>query len=366
MNIEKFETVIAACRFCFMCRHLSPTGLVSGREADTPRGRALIADRVRMNPEALKNADFVNCIYDSDLSAANRFHCDSYHAGTGYDETGLQLALRRDIVAAGLAPEKVQAVARDLQGTESWSISGKADTLYFVDPSTAARPAVAKAFKKVADKAKVKFATLTGGCIGKALGVLGFEKESREAMKKFADFVNQSGAKTLIVSNPAAFEALTVDFKAAKVKLNAKVELAAAFLADLAKAKKIAFSKDKKSGSFIASDYLKNYLKTDAADKLLKAMNLPVPPTAGLSDLPAGGYPGMFGTNPEESFSCGEGALVLDRLNPELVAKLAAHAAEEPEAKGKVYCASAYTANVLNRAGVKAITLEEAAGEFVC
>ena len=42
MHIENYLNVIDACRFCFMCRHLDPVGNVTFREADTPRGRALI------------------------------------------------------------------------------------------------------------------------------------------------------------------------------------------------------------------------------------------------------------------------------------------------------------------------------------
>ena len=103
MQINQFPEVMSSCRFCFMCRHLSAVGQVSGRESDTPRGRALIADRVRMHPEEIGNADFIEAIYRSDLSGANRFHCDGYHDGKGYDEVGLQLALRRDIVDAGYA-----------------------------------------------------------------------------------------------------------------------------------------------------------------------------------------------------------------------------------------------------------------------
>ena len=56
MQINQFPEVMSSCRFCFMCRHLSAVGQVSGRESDTPRGRALIADRVRMHPEEIGNA----------------------------------------------------------------------------------------------------------------------------------------------------------------------------------------------------------------------------------------------------------------------------------------------------------------------
>ena len=73
MHIEKNLDVINACRFCFMCRHLDPVGNVTFREADTPRGRALICDRIRMDAANLSNADYIDTLYRSALSAANRF-----------------------------------------------------------------------------------------------------------------------------------------------------------------------------------------------------------------------------------------------------------------------------------------------------
>ena len=57
MYIDEFIDVINACRFCFMCRHLDPVANVSFREADTPRGRALIADSIRMDNSCIENKD---------------------------------------------------------------------------------------------------------------------------------------------------------------------------------------------------------------------------------------------------------------------------------------------------------------------
>ena len=116
MNIDKYLDIISACRFCFMCRHLSANGLATGRECDTPRSHALIADLVRMDKANLANPDYIRTIYESDLSGANRRHCRGYHADTNcYDEIGLQLALRRDIVEAGLAPAEINAIAEQLK-----------------------------------------------------------------------------------------------------------------------------------------------------------------------------------------------------------------------------------------------------------
>lgn len=351
MQINQFPEVMSSCRFCFMCRHLSAVGQVSGRESDTPRGRALIADRVRMHPEEIGNADFIDAIYRSDLSGANRFHCDGYHDGKGYDEIGLQLALRRDIVDAGYAPEKVKQVAAELKATENWSVEGKADVLYFVDPGTAARPSMEKAVKAVLDKANVSYAVVRGGCIGKALNVLGFTADAKAAMEKFAAVVNGTGAKVLLVSNPAAADALKSDFKAAGVNLVPEVMFTAGYFAKLAKEGRLTFAGKTGVASYLPSDYLKNYLKCDCAEQLLALL--------GVKNR-------MFGTNVEESYTAGEGALVLDRLYPELVKMLAAKVVAQAEADVPVIVASANTADALEAAGLKCVTLEEAAEADLC
>ncbi len=351
MNINAFYEVISACRFCFMCRHLSAAGIVSCREADTPRGRALIADTVRLHPEKLADADFIATLYRSDLSGANRFHCDGYHEGKGYDEIGLQLALRRDIVEAGLAPEAVRKVADELKKSAEWKLEGKADAVYFLDPSTANRPAVAAAVKKVLDRAGIPFATLKGGCIGKALSVLGYAADAKLAMEKFAAAVKASGAKTLLVSNPAAADALRRDFPAAGIELGVEVAFTAGYFAKLAKEGKIRFNGKFGKASLLPSDYLKNYLGCGCMEELAALL--------GVENIP-------FGTNAEESYTAAEGALVLDRLDPELAAALAAHVAGLAEPGVPLLTASAHTADALAAAGADAVTVEEAAGAALC
>ena len=103
--------------------------------------------------------------------------------------------------------------------------------------------------------------------------------------------------------------------------------------------------------SYLPSDYLKNYLKCDCAEQLLALL--------GVKNR-------MFGTNVEESYTAGEGALVLDRLYPELVKMLAVKVAAQAEADVSVIVASANTADALEAAGLKCVTLEEAAEADLC
>ncbi|PWM80644.1 MAG: hypothetical protein DBX90_08250 [Lentisphaerae bacterium] len=341
MNIDQFTEVISACRFCFMCRHLSATGMVSCRESDTPRVRALIADTVRKYPEKLADADFTDAVYRSDLAGANRFHCDGYHDGKGYDELGLQLALRRDIVDAGKEPEAVKKLADEFEATASWQVSGSGDVLYFLDRCTAETPAIAESFGRLATKKGVAFRTVTGGCIGKVLRVLGYTERSKAAAKKFAAFINNLGAKTLVVSNPAAYDALVHDFAEYGVALNVKVMHSSEFLTGL----KLDFKRDGETVYELKSDFLKNYGRNALyAAELLGQL--------GVKNE-------TFGHNDEESYTAGEGAVVLQQLHPELVNMLAARVAEKAE--GLLVTASPYTRKVLAETGLNILTFEELA-----
>lgn len=249
MNIDNFQEDIKKCRFCFMCRHLSGVSNVTFREADTPRIRTAMVYGITLDKSKLSNADFIETIYSADLSAACRFHCVNH-----FDETGIVLAARRDIVENDLAPEDVNAIAKKLVAENpAPKISGTGDVLYYVDSDTAALASEAKAFDKIAKKAGVKYRVAKGGSTGKALYVLGFAEAAKLAAEAFAEAVNKTGVKTVVVSSPAAYDALVNDFKAWGVKLDAKVMHVSEFIVSL----KLKFSKKAGKLCYLESDFLK-------------------------------------------------------------------------------------------------------------
>ncbi|MFA6561004.1 MAG: hypothetical protein WCV00_03745 [Verrucomicrobiia bacterium] len=275
MHIDKHQDVIAACRFCFMCRHLDPVGNVTFQEADTPRGRALILDTIHMKNESLKNRDFIATIYRSALSGANRYHCVSH-----YDEVGLVLAARKDIVEAGLAPEPVKVLAIELSRA-SFSVKGKGNALYYGH-----HPELYAGCK-----------TILGEDPGKALETLGFVGESQEVFDRFKNAVAASRCKTLIVAEPSAYDFLKNKLDGIKVVHCSEYLLSAGVKIGPAR-----------KAYYLESDFLKNYDGNPAAPRQFLAQC---------------GYKLVsFGTNSEESYSVGEGAVVFDELNPELCEKL--------------------------------------------
>ena len=317
MQIETFTDAIHACRFCFMCRHLDPVGNVTFREADTPRGRALVCDRILMDAANIKQADYIDVLYRSALSGANRFHCVSH-----YDETGLVLAARRDVVDAGLAPEAAAALARQLVKA-TFAVKGKKGAPLYFGPHKELYPGCASI--SVRDP-------------GKALEVLGFVKESQDVFAAFKGAVDASGAKTLIVAEPSAYH-----FLKDKLPGVAVVHAAEHLLSATPKTGKA------RKAHYIESDFLRNYCGNPGAPRdLLKALGYVLQP---------------FGTNDEESFAVGEGAVVYDALNPELSAKLCARVyAQAPSRKALFVTASQAVKDTLLKYNptFNVVTLEEA------
>ena len=340
MNVEKFEDAIMNCRFCFMCRHLSAIGNVRFTEVDTPRIRAAMIYGLRTGTNSFDDEDFVDALYRQDLSACCVRHCVNH-----FDENGLALAARADVVEAGKAPEAVKKLAAKFAKSAAWTSKGTGDVAWFLDETTAADKGAVAAAKKLFAAAKVSPRVVTGGSIGKALKVLGFIPEAKAAAEKFAAFLKAEGVKTLVVSNPAALSALAQDYDEFGVKLPCKAVSLAKFVLDA----KVKFSKSAGKVYPLADDFLRNYIGCDCMEKLLEAVKADAKP---------------FGTNDEETYCCGEGAVVLEKLHPELVKALAEHVAaraDDPR-KDKLVVASAYTKKALVKYGkLNAVTLEEVA-----
>lgn len=340
MHIDKYEEAMMNCRFCFMCRHLSTIGQVRCTEVDTPRIRAAMLYGLRTGTNSFDDSDFVDALYRQELSACCTHHCVNH-----YDENGLALAARADVVEAGKAPEAVKKLAAKLAKTSEWKAAGKGDLAWFLDDTTAEDKAVVAAAKKLFAAAKAAPKTITGGCIGKALKVLGFLPEAKAAAEKFAAFLKDEGVKTLVVSNPAAFDALTKDYPEFGVKLPCKVYCISGYLLQA----KVKFAKKAGELYYLADDFMRNYDACECPEKLLKALSAVNKP---------------FGTNDEESYCCGEGAVVLDKLDPKLVKALAEYVAERADdpKKDKIVVLSAYTKKYLAKYGkLNVVTMEELA-----
>lgn len=339
MHIDNYEEALMNCRFCFMCRHLSTIGQARSTEVDTPRVRAAMLYGLRTGTNSFDDTDFVDALYRQELSACCTHHCVNH-----YDENGLALAARADVVEAGKAPEKVRKLAKKYAKC-AFTAKGDGELAYFLDATTAADKDVVAAVKKLFAAAKAKPVVIEGGSIGKALKVLGYLDDAKVAAESFAAFLAEKGVKTLVVSNPAAFDALTKDYPAFGVKLPCKVLCISSYLLQA----KVAFKKAAGEVYYLADDFMRNYDGCECPEKLLKALKATNRP---------------FGTNDEESYCCGEGAVVFDELNPELAKTLAEYVADRADnpKTDKIVVLSAYTKKMLKKYGkLNVSTMEELA-----
>ena len=345
MNIDKYLDAVKNCRFCFMCRHLSAVGNVTFTEADTPRVRAAMIYGATLHPEWWSNPEYIDMLYRSDLSRNCAHHCVNH-----YDENALNIAARTDIVEKGFAPAAVKALRDELISGEKWAISGKADVLYFIDPYTE-EAKIAEVFAEIMKKAGKDYATISGGCIGRALKVLGFAEDAKQALEKFVSAIGDTGAKTLVVSNPAAYEFLKND----AVEFGVAVPMSVMHTSEYLLTLDLPVAKPAGKLYYLESDYLRNYNDLPFPHELLKHL--------GADEQHFGADRDWLGVpDQQESFTCGEGAVVMPKLYPELVKKLAAYVekqADDPK-QDRIVVASPYTKIYLSKyTALNVETLEE-------
>ena len=228
----KALNTIKACRFCWMCRHLCPVGLVTGKESNTPRAKALLLDMEQKGTTEMQV--YAEDMFQCCLCASCATNCE-----TGYEPPVFNREARRNIVASGLAPASVMAAIDSLmkKGTEEQKPAAeKADVLVYIGAhGTAAAKEMAEAFGSVLTKAGVPYMTLAEEpADGNELyDLMGETAEVKQMAKKCADAINGSGAKKVVVLNPSAARMFKQEYPAWGLELSAEVVTATAFAAGL-------------------------------------------------------------------------------------------------------------------------------------
>ena len=234
----KALNTIKACRFCWMCRHLGPVGLVTGKESHTPRAKALLLDMEQKGTAQMET--YAEDMFQCCLCASCAANCE-----TGYEPPIFIREARRNIVANGLAPDYVMDVIEKLmtEGAQAQnSTAEKADVLLYIGAhSTEAAKEMAEAFGAVLTKAGVPYMTLAEEpADGNELyDLIGETAEVKQLAKKCADAINGSGAKQAVVLNPSAARMFKQEYPAWGLELSAEVVTATAFAAGLLKEGKL-------------------------------------------------------------------------------------------------------------------------------
>lgn len=271
-----------ACRFCWMCRHLCPVGLKTGREVNTPRAKGLLLSMVERS-SAEYTADMAQAMYECMLCGACTNDC-----ATGYEPPLYIREARTQAAVEGLLPVPVQGVLDKIKNTgniygvqkPSYGIGNKADVLLYIgEVAACAEPGMARAYMDLLSKAGVDFMVLDSEpASGTMLGdLIGFVAEVQAQAKNCADTMNSAGAAMVVVLDSYDAVTFTQRYPEWGCALRAPVVTATAYLARLLESGKLAFKQQQGVVSYHDDSRLARTLhEFEPARKLLAAMGLEV------------------------------------------------------------------------------------------
>ncbi len=233
-----------ACRFCWMCRHLCPISLKTGKEVNSARAKGLLVSMIRRGEQ-----------YDSSMAAVMWECClcgaCSNDCATGFEPRIFIREARSIAVAEGLAPKPVMAVvdkllntgniygAEDLNASLYGEVSALPDQapvlLYIGEVARVEAPEIAKAAMSLFKKAGVSFTvlkdeTVSGGYMG---DMIGFVDEVRQKAFALSAAINATGAETVVVLDPIDARIMLHEYPEWNCSVRAQVTTITAYLAGL-------------------------------------------------------------------------------------------------------------------------------------
>lgn len=211
-----------ACRFCWMCRHLCPISLKTGKEINSARARGLLVSLVKRGQA-----------YDETM-AANMWECCLCGActndcATGYEPRTYIREGRSIAIAEGLAPKNVMAVVEKFlesgnmygkenlqEGLDLSGASESADVLLYIgEVASMEAPELAYAAMSLLKKAGVAYTVLknepsSGAYMG---DMIGFVEEVRQQGMSLARAIDASGARQVVVLDPMDARIMKHEYK---------------------------------------------------------------------------------------------------------------------------------------------------------
>ena len=265
------------CRFCWMCRHLCPVQLVTGKELNTPRAKGLLISMTERGTEF--DADMAEAMYECLLCDACTDNC-----ATGYNPPLFIRAARTEAAVLSLLPENVQAVLENIEncgniyGCEkpSYAAEKGKDVLVYVGEAAAVRaPEMVRAYLSLLDKAGVGYTVLADEpASGVMLGdLIGYTEEVREQAAACAKAINAVGAEKIVVLDSYDGQIMSEKYPEWGLQLSAPVVTATSFIAGLLKEGKLVPEKaEAGKGAFHDDDRLARFFKEyDAGREIAKA-----------------------------------------------------------------------------------------------
>lgn len=320
------KKTINACRFCWMCRHVCPVGVATGKENNGPRAKAmfLYLNEKKGNLEC----EIAQDLYECALCNACAANCE-----TGYEPAIYIREARANLAAGGLVPEKVERVIEDLERTgnvyganidmQAWEKECKKDCGVLVYAGAAAlikTPENVRAFLSLLNKAGLNASLANANCgsVAAEYDLLGDVAEVREKATKCASELSSHGVEKLIVLDPSDAVMFKQKYPAWGIRVDMEVVTATSFVAGLIDAGKLNIRRQ--SGRVTYHDpcrLARDLDETEAARHIIAAM----------------GYELSEMLESRKLTRCC-GGQVLAAHAPEIVEKMAASRAEEAARTG--------------------------------
>ena len=210
MFTNKARNIADACRFCWMCRHVCPVGLVTGREGNTPRGRGLLLSLdtrgITLTPDGYE------LMFQCALCNACTNDC-----ATGYEPPIFVREARTEAIVNDCVPISVKPV---LERAITGSISGKPlneelkksikelkeqPTLYCIWGQRKKQRMWQRAgTHKYTEKANIDFCVLEDELDSGAhlFDLMGYTSDVQDTAKACIQQLRNTGAETIIVLDP--------------------------------------------------------------------------------------------------------------------------------------------------------------------
>lgn len=232
-----------ACRFCWMCRHLCPIALKTGKEINSARAKGLMVSMIKRGEEY--DPSMAAIMWECCLCGACANDC-----ATGYDPRIYIREARSLALAEGIAPQKIAELA-DKMIPEGRMFDGavdgellkriearpeKAEVLLLLGQTALYRaPELARAAMDIMDKAGVSYAVLhaepdSGAYLG---DMIGFVDEVKAKAHSLNAAVAGSGARTVVALDPMDARIMKHEYPEWNCAVDAQVYTATAFFAEL-------------------------------------------------------------------------------------------------------------------------------------
>ena len=232
------------CRFCFMCRHLCPIQLQTGKEVNTPRAKGLLLSMLSKGA-AQFDKDMSETMYECLICDACVNDC-----ATGYQPPLFIREARTEAVVNGTAPKAVMQLIENVEATgniygaekPSFAQEGTDVLVYIGEVAACKTPAMAQNLLKVLAKAGVSAKVLANEPASGMLlaDLMGYVDEVAQQAKSCADAINATGLKTVVVLDSYDAEIMKQRYAQWGAEIQAEIVTATAFVAKLIEDGKLA------------------------------------------------------------------------------------------------------------------------------